>query len=180
MSSTDGASSSTLKSYVDSATGAVQSALGSVTGSNVDKAQGETTKDQAQAEHEASHTTAKVGSFTADPNTGAAVQDHENRTTGKWDQTVGSAKEFAGNVIGSENLRQTGAKQNESGKAQEAKGQLQDLGQGYSDRAQGALGSIGAAITGDRAKEEEYRQIHDEGKARQRGAEADIQAKGGQ
>lgn len=82
-------------------------------------------------------------------------------------------------MIGNENLRRTGVEQNAAGKEQEARGQLKDFGQGVQDRAQGALGSVGAAVAGDREKEEKYRDIHDEGKVRQRGAEADMTQKGG-
>lgn len=56
---------------------------------------------------------------------------------------------------------------------------MKDLGEGASDRAQGKLGGIGAAIVGDREEEEKWRQVHDEGKVKQRGAEADIDKKGG-
>lgn len=141
--------------------------------------QADSTKAQAQKEYDASHTTAKVGPFTADPNTGVAVKDDEDRTSGSWNQTVGAAKESLGGLLGNENLRQTGAQQNADGKAQEAKGQLSDLGQGITDRAQGALGSIGAAVTGNREGEAKWRDVHDQGKTLQRGVEADLQKQGG-
>jgi hypothetical protein len=54
------------------------------------------------------------------------------------------------------------------------------LGEGVGDRVQGALGSVGAAVIGDRAKEQEYRDQHDEGKVRQRGVEAELAKKDGQ
>ncbi|KAI9934383.1 hypothetical protein ASPWEDRAFT_38047 [Aspergillus wentii DTO 134E9] len=164
----------TVKSYVDSATGMAQRAVGSVTGST------STTENQTQdttQKGEAPH--AKLGPVTADPNTGATAKDNSTRSNGSWDQTVGSAKESLGNLVGSENLRQQGVEQNASGKEQEAKGQLKDLGQGVGDRVQGTIGGIGAAVKGDREEEEKWRAQHDEGKARQRGAEADIEAKGG-
>lgn len=82
-------------------------------------------------------------------------------------------------MIGNEGLRRAGVEQNAAGKEQEAKGQLKDFGKGVQDRAQGALGSVGAAVSGDREKEEEYRGMHDEGKVRQRGAEADMAQKEG-
>lgn len=82
-------------------------------------------------------------------------------------------------MIGNESLRRAGVEQNAAGKEQEAKGQLKDFGQGVADRAQGALGSIGAAVSGDRETEEKYRDMHDEGKVRQRGAEADMAKKQG-
>lgn len=141
--------------------------------------QGEAAQAKAQAQDENSHATAKLGPITADPNTGAAVKDNEKRSDGSWDQTVGSAKEAVGNMIGNENLRRTGAEQNAAGKEQEAKGQLKDWGEGIQNRAQGAIGSVGAAIGGDRAEEQKFRDQHDEGKVRQRGAEADMAKKQG-
>lgn len=116
-----------------------------------------------------------MGPISADPNTGAAAVSHEDRSAGSWNQTLGAAKESVGNFVGNENLRQAGIQQNADGKAQEAKGQLSDLTQGGSDRAQGALGNIGAAITGDRESQAKYQNQHDVGKARQRGVEAELQ-----
>lgn len=173
--SSDGSSNSTLKSYIDSAVGGAQSLVSSVTGNPADQQQAENTKAQSQQEYQDSHTTAKLGPVTADPNTGAAVTDNQNRSTGSWNQTVGAAKESIGNLIGNENLRQTGIQQNADGKGQEAKGQLADLGRGIQDRAQGALGNIGAAVTGDREGQAKWQDVHDQGKVRQRGVEADLQ-----
>ncbi|EAW09953.1 CsbD family protein [Aspergillus clavatus NRRL 1] len=167
--------SSTLNSYINQATGLAQRAVGSLTGNASTQAQGEATQNQGQAQHAASHETAKLGPVSADPHTGAAAKDNSNRTAGAWDQTIGSAKESVGNLIGNENLRREGQEQNASGKAQEAKGQLQDWGEGVSDRAKGAFGSAGAALKGDRTEEEKWRDVHDEGKVRQRGAEADME-----
>lgn len=82
--------------------------------------------------------------------------------------------EAIGNAIGNENLRQAGVQQNAAGKEQEAKGQLKDWGEGIQDRAQGHLGAVGAAITGDRQEQKKFEDMHDEGKVRQRGAEADM------
>lgn len=118
--------------------------------------------------------------MSADPNTGAVAKDNEDRSDGKWDQTVGSVKEAVGNAAGYEDLRRSGAEQNAAGKEQEAKGQLKDFGDGVQDRAKGALGSIGAAVKGDREGEDKYRKMHDEGKVLQRGAEDDIVKKQGE
>lgn len=141
---------------------------------------GEIKEAEGKAKDEASHTTAKIGPFSADPNTGAVAKDNEDRSDGKWDQTVGSVKEAVGNATGYEDLRRSGAEQNAAGKEQEAKGQLKDFGDGVQDRAKGALGSIGAAVKGDRESEEEYRKTHDKGKVLQRGAEDDIVKKQGE
>jgi uncharacterized protein YjbJ (UPF0337 family) len=92
---------STLQSYIDGATGAVQSAIGSLTGNTSQEGQGEAKKDKAQFENEASHATAKIGNFTAS-SSGAVTQDDPNRTEGSWNQTIGSAKEAVGGFIGSE------------------------------------------------------------------------------
>lgn len=88
---------------------------------------------------------------------------------------MGAAKESFGNLIGNENLRQSGIEQNADGKAQEAKGQLSDLGQGVTDRARGALGAVGSAVLGDQEGQQKWQDVHDEGKTRQRGVEADLQ-----
>ncbi|OKL63568.1 hypothetical protein UA08_01692 [Talaromyces atroroseus] len=175
MSSNGASGSSTFQSYVDSAVGAAQSAVASVTGNSADQKQADNTKAQAQNEYQGSHTTAKLGPLTADPNSGAAVTDNEDRTSGSWNQTVGAAKESIGNFVGNENLRQSGIQQNADGKSQQAKGQLSDLGQGVTDRAKGAMGNIGAAVTGDREAQSKWQDVHDEGKTRQRGVEADLQ-----
>lgn len=84
-----------------------------------------------------------------------------------------------GNTIGNEDLRRSGIEQNQAGKAQEAKGQLSDLGQGIGDRVTGGIGGAVAGLTGNREDQQKYADIHDEGKTRQRGAELDIEKKEG-
>ncbi|KAK3986325.1 hypothetical protein QBC44DRAFT_248453 [Cladorrhinum sp. PSN332] len=163
---------STLKSYVDSATGAAQNLVGSILGTTGDKAEGQAKRDKAQAEHDASHATVKLPGATATAD--GVAKDHPDRTAGSWNQTAGSAKEFVGGVIGSENLKQEGRKQNVEGQEQEAKGQINDLTSGVADRVAGTVGSGVAAISGDRVKQAQYQDQHDEGKTKQRGAEHDI------
>lgn len=165
---------STLNSYVEGATGAVQSALGNLTGSTGDQAKGQVRKDNAELEHDASHATAKLPGGTIS-GSGAAVKDDPNRSEGSWNQTVGSAKETLGNVIGNESLKSAGRQQNLEGQQQEAKGQLSDFGSGISNRAQGTLGGAVAGLTGDKAEQAKYDQMRAEGKTQQRGAEHDIQ-----
>jgi len=135
-------------------------------------------KSKAELEHDASHATAKAGPFTLS-SSGAVAQDNPDRTAGSYDQTMGSTKEAIGNMVGSEDLRRSGVDQNASGKSQEAKGQLSDYGTGFADRASGAVGGAVAGLTGDRTKQQEMADKHDEGKTRQRGAEADIDKKSG-
>lgn len=77
-------------------------------------------------------------------------------------------------MTGSDALRKQGIEQNEAGKDTEAREHLENLGQGAVDRAQGAVGSVGAAITGDRADEEKWRKVHDEGKGIQKGTEEKV------
>jgi len=165
---------STVKSYVDSATGAIQSGIASITGSAGDQANANQSKAKADAEKDLSHAAAKAGPFTVS-STGAPAKDNTDRTQGQWDQTVGSLKETTGNLIGNENLKQQGREQNLQGQGQEAKGQLSDLGQGISDRVGGTLGSAYANVTGNTAAQQAYKDQHDEGKTRQRGVELDLQ-----
>ncbi|KAK4164846.1 putative cruciform dna recognition protein [Cladorrhinum sp. PSN259] len=164
---------STLKSYVDSAAGAAQNLVGNILGTTGDQAEGKAKQEKAQAEYDASHATVKLPGATAS-SAGAITKDHPDRTTGSWNQTAGSAKEFVGGVIGSENLKQEGRKQNLEGQEQEAHGQVSDFTSGAADRVAGTVGSGVAAITGDRVKQAEYQDQHDEGKTKQRGAEHDI------
>ncbi|MCJ1472695.1 hypothetical protein MMC13_001344 [Lambiella insularis] len=198
---------SSLKAYMDSATGAVQSAIGSLTGSTADQARtlnpkpnkskphpsstttppptpltphqakGEQTKSHAAAEKDASHAVGKAGPF-AISSSGGVTQDDPNRSEGSWNQTVGSGKEMLGSLIGSEDLKRQGIEQNREGKGQEAQGQLSDLGSGMADRAKGALGSGMAGLTGDKAGQAKYQEMHDQGKTQLRSAQADIQKQG--
>ncbi|KAH7068166.1 hypothetical protein BKA63DRAFT_423036 [Paraphoma chrysanthemicola] len=165
---------STLQGYVDQATGAVQSALGSLTGSTADQVQGENKKDVAAAEKDLSHATAKAGPFSVS-SSGGVAKDNADRTAGSWNQNVGAAKEALGGFVGAEGLKQEGIRQNQEGKAQEAQGQVSDLGKGIQDRVGGTIGGAVAGLTGNEAQKAEAQKQHDEGKARQRGVEADLQ-----
>lgn len=106
--------------------------------------------------------------------TGVPAKDSADRTQGSWDQTIGSGKETVGNLLGNESLKKEGREQNASGQAQEAKGQLSDLGSGIGDRVTGAVGGAYAGLTGNKEDEAKFADRHDEGKTRQRGAELDI------
>ncbi|PHH92139.1 hypothetical protein CDD83_8707 [Cordyceps sp. RAO-2017] len=169
-----GGAPSTLQSYVNSATGAVQSALGSLTGNTGDEAKGEMRKEEARAEHEASHAAVKVPGATVS-SAGAVSKDDPDRSQGSWNQTIGSAKEAVGGLIGNESLKNSGRQQNLEGQQQEAKGQLSDLGSGVASRAQGMVGGAVAGLTGDKEGQEHYDKMRAEGKAQQRGVEHDVQ-----
>ncbi|OOF94258.1 hypothetical protein ASPCADRAFT_407024 [Aspergillus carbonarius ITEM 5010] len=175
MSSNDTTNTSTLKSYLDQATGVAQRAVGSLTGDSSTQATGESTQSTGKAEHDASHTTAKVGPITTDPSTGATATDHPQRNNGSWDQTVGSAKESLGNLIGNDGLRKAGQEQNQAGKEAEAEGQVRDWGEGVKGRVAGGVGKVAAAATGDDQEEKRWKDVHDEGKVRQRGVEKDVE-----
>lgn len=100
MSSNSNGNPSTLKSTVDSVTGAVQSTIGNLTGSTGDKAEGQAKQDKAQVEYDASKATVKGPGFTA--TSAGTAKDDPDRATGSWNQTVGSAKEALGGLVGSE------------------------------------------------------------------------------
>ena len=80
-----------------------------------------------------------------------------------------------GNALGMEGLKKEGIEQNQQGKAQEAQGQLSDLGKGAGDRVQGTVGGIIAGVTGNTDAQKAFEEQHDRGKTLQRGAEVDIQ-----
>ncbi|KAL1297264.1 hypothetical protein AAFC00_004823 [Neodothiora populina] len=164
---------STLQSYIDSASGAAQSALGSLMGTNGDKVQGEQKKDQAEAKKDLSHAGGSVGPF--DVSASGVNAKNEDRTEGSWNQTVGAAKETVGGLIGAEGLKQEGIKQNQEGKGQEAQGQISDFGKGVHDRVTGTVGGAVAGLTGNDQAKAAYENQHDLGKTSQRGVEAELQ-----
>jgi uncharacterized protein YjbJ (UPF0337 family) len=135
---------------------------------------GENKKDVAHAEKELSHTTAKTGPFAISASGGVA-KDNSDRTQGSWNQSVGAAKEAVGGFVGAEGLKQEGIQQNKEGKGQEAAGQVSDLGKGLGDRIGGTVGGAVAGLTGNERQKAEAERQHDDGKARQRGVEADLQ-----
>jgi uncharacterized protein YjbJ (UPF0337 family) len=146
------------------ATGAAQSALGSLTGSQADKVndpprlthysrQSLTTTNQNQAEQKKAEAEARKDS---------------------WNQTVGAGKEALGGALGLEGMRKAGEQQNAEGKGQEAQGQLSDLGKGVSDRVSGTVGGAFAGLTGDEAEKKKRELQHDQGKTLQRGVESEV------
>ena len=138
------------------------------------QAKGEARQDKASVENDLSHTVGKVGPYSVS-GSGGVSKDSSDRTEGSWNQTVGSAKESIGNLVGHDGLKQAGIDQNREGKAQEAQGQLSDFGSGVGDRVTGAVGGAVAGLTGDREAQKKYQDRHDDGKTAQRSAEADIQ-----
>ncbi|KAM3530429.1 hypothetical protein MY4038_004963 [Beauveria bassiana] len=167
---------STLQSYVNSATGAVQSAIGSLTGNNTQQAEGQVAQDQAKIEHEQSKDGVKAAGVSVSSDGGIA-KDNADRSAGSWNQTIGSAKEALGGLVGHEGLKNAGREQNLEGQQQEAKGQLSDLAGGVSDRAKGVMGGAMASAMGDESGKAHYDQMRADGKAAQRGVEADLEKK---
>ncbi|KAK8125513.1 uncharacterized protein PG998_001272 [Apiospora kogelbergensis] len=166
---------STGNSYLEKATGYAQSALGTVTGSSADKAQAEVKKDNAELEHDASKASVKVpgGAITSS----GIAKDNEDQMTGNMKQTGGSAKEFIGNLTGSESLKQQGRDLNKEGQGQEAKGILSQGYEGVKDRVGGTIGQGINSMLGNEGAAAEYQKQHDAGKTNQRGFEANIDKK---
>jgi len=92
---------STLQSYIDSASGAAQTLLGNITGSSADQHQGQAKQDKAQVENDASHAGTSFAGYSAS-SSGAITKNDPQRQEGSWNQTIGSGKEMVGNLIGSE------------------------------------------------------------------------------
>lgn len=72
-----------------------------MTGNTGDQAKGDVKRDVAKTEHDASQAAMKLPGATISSDGGAA-KDNSDRSAGSWNQTVGSAKEAVGGVIGSE------------------------------------------------------------------------------
>ena len=75
---------STIKSYLDSATGSIHSGIAAITGSAGDQANADQAKAKADTESDLSHAAAKAGPFSIS-STGAVAKDNEDRTQGQWD-----------------------------------------------------------------------------------------------
>lgn len=56
---------STLQSYIDSASGAAQTLLGNITGSSADQREGQANQDKAQLENDASHVGGSFAGYSA-------------------------------------------------------------------------------------------------------------------
>ncbi|KAF8467347.1 hypothetical protein BDZ91DRAFT_723883 [Kalaharituber pfeilii] len=164
---------STLKSYVDSATAAIQSAVGTVTGNPNDKAQAERKKQAAAEEHTASHAGAKIGPVSFS-NTGEATVDNQERREGQREETAGSVKKAIGNITGNTSLKNEGARQEEEGQSRKAAGQVKDLTSGTADRLAGAAGGGVAAMMGNPDAQSGFQKQHDQGKTKVRGVETDV------
>ncbi|KAF2652785.1 hypothetical protein K491DRAFT_604241 [Lophiostoma macrostomum CBS 122681] len=170
-----GGPDSTGQSLLDQAKGAAQSVVASITGNPTDQAEAKQTKDEAAVEKDLSHSAAKVGPLTATPS--GVAQDDPKRTDGAWNQNVGALKDSVGGFVGVTGLQEEGRRQNAAGKNEEAEGQVTDLGKGIGDRVGGTIGGAVAGLTGNAAQKEEAQKQHDDGKARQRGVETDLQNK---
>merc|ERR1711939_121575 len=75
---------STLQSYVDSASSAAQSALGSITGNTADKQQAADKQREAEAKDTLSHAGGSVGGFSV--SSGGVAKNDSERQGGQWDQ----------------------------------------------------------------------------------------------
>lgn len=141
--------------------------------SNIPQQQADQKRGEAEARDTLSHATAKAGPYTL--TSSGVSKDSEDRTQGNWNQTIGSGKEALGNLTGITGLKNEGIKQNQEGKEQEAQGQLSDLSGGVGNRVGGAVQGAVAGLTGDRELQQRAQDQHDEGKAKQRSVEADLQ-----
>lgn len=83
--------------------------LGTVTGSEPDKRQGEQKQDIADARDAASHTGANVGGYSV--SSSGVAKNNPDRSEGSWNQTIGSGKEFVGGALGMEGLKKEGQQQ---------------------------------------------------------------------
>ncbi|KKA29250.1 hypothetical protein TD95_002051 [Thielaviopsis punctulata] len=177
MSGNNNNNNSTLKSYMDSAAGAMHHGIGAMTGSETQKAKGDMKQAAARAEHTASHDGGLKGPGFMATSGGTAVRDDPQRREGKWNQTAGAAKETTGGVLGSDTLRESGRRQNIQGTGQQARGEERDWATGTGERVKGTVGSAAAGLTGNPMERERYEEMRQEGKARVRGTEHDMQGR---
>jgi len=121
---------STLGAAYNAAKGTAQSTYASVTGNTGEQVKGETNKNIAAQQNDASQAAVKAGPVTATPS-GTAV-DNQDRQEGSWKQTAWSLKQGFGGLVGSTSLQHSGEQQRQEGEQQQAKGQLSDYASGKS------------------------------------------------
>ncbi|KYK60966.1 mismatched base pair and cruciform DNA recognition protein [Drechmeria coniospora] len=173
---------STVQSCADSAKSTFQSAIGSLAGSPNGKLQGEALKDQAKAEHDVSKAEHDAYKASISPpgatisTDGGVSKDDMRRTEGSRNQAQGSVKESTGDLVGSESLKQAGDEHKAEGQKQEANGQLGDVGSATAQRVEGTVGAV--VLRGDEVDKERCEQMRANGKAQQRGVEAEVGKKG--
>jgi len=97
--------------------------------------------------------------------------DNPDRREGQWKETIGSAKESVGSLIGNKELQQSGRDQANEGQAQSAVGQVTEWVQGFVDRLRGSVNAAIAMLFGDTQDADQNQKLHDQGKAQQRSAE---------
>ncbi|EPS45235.1 hypothetical protein H072_758 [Dactylellina haptotyla CBS 200.50] len=151
--------------------GTVQSGIGQLTGNTKDIQDGENKNAAAVEINTRSHTANKLGPATATAEGGIHI-DNADRQQGSWDQTIGSGKQFLGDLIGNESLKAQGRTQYDEGVKRETSGQVSDLAEGFSNRVSGA---VGAMIAMDQQEKEKFNQQHDDGKAAVRSVQHDLQ-----
>ncbi|TGZ81612.1 hypothetical protein EX30DRAFT_318748 [Ascodesmis nigricans] len=163
---------STLQSVVDSVKGTAQNLVGAVTGNTADKQAAADKHNKADAERDLSKSGASVGPLNV---SGAGVTvDNKDRIHGQKDQTLGSGKEFVGNLVGNKSLTDEGRDQNAQGQTRETVGQVKDFVGGAADRVVGTVGSGLASVTGNKNAEQSYQKQHDKGKTNLRGVQDEI------
>jgi indoleamine 2,3-dioxygenase len=104
--------------------------------------------------------------------------------SGTYNQTIGSAKQSVGTLIGNESLRRQGEEQNEKGKEEEAARQVRDWGEGVGQRVKGKAGEVYSSMKPEEPGQEgvdrlKYKQMHDEGKAKQEQTHEEIDRRWG-
>lgn len=105
-----------------------------------------------------------------------------DQPSGKYNQTVGSAKQSIGTLVGNKNLQRTGEEQNQQGQDEEAQIHAQNWAEGVEKRAKGKVGAVLAAGQPEGGGEDDHmkwKRLHDEGKQTQKGAEQDIDKRWG-
>lgn len=79
-----------------------------------------------------------------------------------------------GSALGNASLRRAGEQQNAQGEQEEAARQVGDWSEGVGERVKGKVGEVLAARDPNTERSEEWKRMHDEGKARQKGTEEEI------
>lgn len=158
-----------MAGLLNKATGHAQSAIGSVTGNERMKAEGDAKVMEGQVKSEMKHGHHTTGAgMTANDDGGFAAQDSD-RTKGSIKQSVGSAQQSVGSALGADGMQRGGLQRQAEGHAQENHGRAADLTSGLGEQISSNAQWAGAKLTGDKVTEAEMAKKAADGKARTQG-----------